>query len=198
MFHQVPVLPVVVPIAVVTFVALLSYLRRRERLSIPRAAVALALCVYVAGVVANTVFPIFLDKPTYDAPWYESITVEPLVGYGVADALMNVIVFAPLGILVPLLMVRASTWRVLAVAGAFSLLIEVSQYVNAHLSAGGHVADVNDLTFNVVGAALGYGALCLLVRVPAAEALVDRFRWHPGSSPRRELLDAETIPEDAR
>ncbi len=64
MFRQVPVLPIVLPIAIVAFLGLLWSLQRRNRLSLPRAALAAALCVYLAGVIANTVFPIFLDKPS--------------------------------------------------------------------------------------------------------------------------------------
>lgn len=69
MFRQVPVLPVVIPLAAATLTALLWSLARRGRLSVPRAALALALCVYAAGIVANTVFPIFLDKPASSAAW---------------------------------------------------------------------------------------------------------------------------------
>ena len=170
-------LPVVVPVAAAIFVTLLWHLRRHDRLSAPRAAVALALCVYAAGVVANTVFPIFLDKPARNAPWTASVNVVPIVGYEVADAVMNTVVFVPLGMLVPLLVARSSSWRVLATAAAFSLTIEVSQLVTARFLGGGHVADVNDLIFNVAGAALGFGLLSALSRVPGVAGLLDRFRW---------------------
>lgn len=177
MFRQVPVLPVVVPIAAVTFAVLLWHLQRRERLSIPRAGVALMLCVYAAGVVANTVFPILLDKPSYSQPWNAYLDVVPLVHYEIEDAVMNILVFAPLGVLVPLFLARASWWRVLALATLFSLMIEVTQYATAHLLGGGHIADVNDLVFNVAGAALGFALLAALSRLPGAGAIVDRFRW---------------------
>ena len=177
MFREIPVLPVVVPAAAAVFLILLWHLHRRDRLSAPRAAVALTVCVYAAGVVANTVFPVFLDMPARSAPWDASLSLTPLAGYEVSDAVMNVLVFVPLGMLVPLLLSRPSWWRVLAVAAGFSLVIEVSQLVTAHLLGGGHVADVNDLVFNVLGGLLGHGLLTLLLRVPGAPALVDRFRW---------------------
>lgn len=177
MFRQVPVLPVVVPLAAAALAVLLAVLARRGRLTAPRAAVAVALCVYGAGIVANTVFPIFLDKPRAHAPWDGHLTLELLVDYGLADALTNVAVFVPLGVLVPLLVARASWPRVVLVAVAVSLGIEVSQLVTAHLLSGGHLADVNDLLFNVLGGALGYGLLRAGTRVPRVAALVDRFRW---------------------
>lgn len=189
MFRQVPVLPVVVPLAVVTVAALLVLLVRRGRFSLPRAAVALAVGVYVAGIVANTVFPVFLDKPVSGAPWAAHLALVPLSGYEVADALQNVLVFVPLGMLVPLLAVRPSWWRTVAVAGCVSLGIEITQLATAHLLGGGHLADVDDLIFNVVGGAVGYLVLAVVTRVPVIATLVDRFRWHTTSVP-----DAGAVP----
>ncbi len=136
MFREVPVLPVVIPLGAVVLALLLWRLHRTGRLTVPRAAVALALAVYAAGVVANTVFPIFLDKPVTSAPWDAHLVLVPLVDYEVADALTNVLVFVPLGMLVPLLLTRTSWWRVVLAAAAFSLAIEVTQYVTAHLLGG--------------------------------------------------------------
>ncbi len=177
MFHQVPDLPVVVPVGAAVFAILLWSLHRRERLTGQRAAVALAVCVYVAGVLANTIFPIFLDKPSVDQPWDAYLNLVPLAGYEVADAVMNILVFVPLGLLVPLFLPRARWWSLLGLGAAFSLLIEVVQYGTAHLLGGGHVADVNDLLFNVVGTALGLALLGAASRLPAAGAIIDRFRW---------------------
>lgn len=185
MFKEVPVLPVVVPLAAVVFAALLWHLHRRDRLSAPRAVVAFTLCVYAAGVVANTVFPIFLDMPSSgDVPWNAHLELVPLAGYEAADAVMNVLVFVPLGVLVALVVGSTPWWRVVAVVAALSLAIEVTQFVTAHLLGGGHIADVNDLAFNVVGGALGSGLLLLVSRLPGAGPVVDRFRWlRPSAQP---------------
>lgn len=171
-------LPVVVPLAAATFAVLLWFLHRAGRLTAPRASVALAICVYVAGVVANTVFPVFLDKPVSAAPWSAHLALVPFAGYEVADAVTNIVVFVPFGFLVPLLAPRASWWRCVAAAAGFSLTIELLQLTNAHLLGGGHIADVDDFIFNVVGGALGFGLFAAVSRVPAADALIDRFRWH--------------------
>ena len=186
MFREVPVLPVVVPLAAALLGTLLWRLHRTSRLSVPRAAVALALAVYTGGVVANTVFPIFLDKPVISAPWSAHLALVPLRDYEVADAMMNILVFVPLGMLVPLLTAKVSWWGAVAAAAAISLAIEVSQLGTAHLLGGGHVADVNDLVFNVVGGAVGFALVTVLARVPVVEAAVDRFRWYPGSRLRGE------------
>lgn len=172
--REVPVLPVVIPVAAVVLLVLLARLRRRGLLSAPRAAVAVALCVYAAGVVANTVFPIHLDLLADRPPW--RVYFSP-GDYEVADAVTNMVVFAPLGVLIPLLVTRPSFPRVLLVAAALSLTIETTQLVTAHYLRGGHVADVSDLACNVVGAALGFAAYVAVSRVPVAAGAVDRFRW---------------------
>ncbi|MDA0184347.1 VanZ family protein [Solirubrobacter phytolaccae] len=170
-------LPVVVPLAAAMFVALLWHLHRRDRLSAPRAIVSFLLCVYAAGVVANTVFPIFWDMPGGAEPWTAYLDVVPLVGYELSDAVTNVLVFVPLGMLVSLCVDSTSWWRVLAVAATLSLAIELAQLFTARVLGGGHIADVNDLIFNVAGAALGLGLISLLSRVPGAALLISRFRW---------------------
>ncbi|WP_196777990.1 VanZ family protein [Lentzea aerocolonigenes] len=157
------------------FLALLWHLRRRDRLTAPRAAVALVLCVYAAGVLANTVFPIFLNMPGGEPQW--KVYFGLVDGYDVLDAVQNMVVFVPVGMILPLLLAKASWWRVVAVAAAFSLAIEVTQFFTGNLLGGGHLSDVNDLFFNVAGAALGMGVFSVLSRVPVAAALINRFRW---------------------
>ena len=174
MFREVPVLPVVVPLAAASLLVMLWHLRRRDLLTVPRAAVAVALCVYVAGVVANTVFPIFLDKPGGPGRWFVHVTL--FADYEIGDAVMNIVVFVPVGVLVPLL-TRTSWWRVVGVATAFSLAIEAAQLVTARFLAGGHVADVNDLLFNVVGAVVGLGIFSALSRISLLAAVIEPFCW---------------------
>ncbi len=70
---------------------------------------------------------------------------------------------------------------------AASLTIEATQYITNYFLGSGHVADVNDLVCNVVGAAIGAGLFSVVSRVPGADALIDRFRWaEPHPSPRVE------------
>lgn len=184
MFRQVPVLPVVVPIALAAFLVMFWSLRRRDALSLPRSAVAAALCVYFAGIIGNTVFPIFLDKPSRTTAWSDFLNFVPVAGYEPADAAMNVAVFVPVGVLVALVIARPSWTRVLTVVAVVSLTIEVTQYVTAHTLGGGHVADVNDLLSNAAGGVLGWGLLAQLQRIPAVRALVAKSCW-PEHSPSR-------------
>lgn len=174
----VPVLPVVVPLGVAVLVLLLLRLGRRGRLTWPRAAVAGAVALYSAGVLANTVFPIHLHPVTSGALWTPHLVLVPFVDYEVGDALMNAGVFAPLGVLIPLLMRRPSGWSVLLLAAATSLGIELTQLAAQAFFAGGHIADVNDLIWNVAGGMVGYGAYALATRAPSLSRLLARFRWH--------------------
>lgn len=181
MFGKVPVLPVVLPLSGMLCVGLLWVLRSRRRLSLPRAAVAAVLAIYAGGVVANTVFPIYLDWPTSVGADPLPLALVPFRDYEVADAVSNVLVFLPLGLLVPLLLARPSWWRVLLIVAATSLAIEALQFLAADLAGGGHIADVNDWLFNTIGGAVGFGVFTLLARSPAAAALIDRFRWSAGT-----------------
>jgi glycopeptide antibiotics resistance protein len=179
LFGEVPALPVVVPVAVVAFGLLIWRLHRRGEMSLLRVLVAAALCVYGAGVVANTVFPIFLDMPGGARPWSSSISMRWFDDYEVADAVQNVVVFVPLGVLVPLVARVRSPWPVAVVGVLLSLLIETIQFFSAHYLHGGHVADVNDLFFNALGAPLGYGLLVVATRAPVLGDLVRRTSGSP-------------------
>ena len=177
MFGEVRALPVVVPVAAIAFGVLLWGLRRRGAVTLPRVLVAAVLCVYGAGVVANTVFPVFLDMPGGTQPWSSSISVRLFDDYEAADAVQNVLVFLPVGVLVPLALRTHSLWRVAVAGVVFSLFIETVQLFSSHYLHGGHVADVNDLFYNAEGAPLGYGLFVLATRVPAVAWLAQRSRW---------------------
>lgn len=89
---------------------------------------------------------------------------------------LNVLLFLPLGLLLPVIWPRLRRWWAAGLAGlAFSLLIEGSQLLNDR------VTDLDDLTANLLGALLGYAAwrlaalicprLCVPGRCAAGEPL---------------------------
>lgn len=179
-FGEVPVMPVVIPLTLAVFLLMLWRLQARRALSLPRAAVAAALAVYAAGIVGNTMFPIFLKKPSSGEPWIPALALAPFADYEIDDALTNVLVFVPLGILVALVLTRPTWLRVVGISAGVSLAVELSQLAAQRFFSGGHVADVNDSLSNVAGGALGYGILLLVVRIPRLGRFIDRFRWAPG------------------
>ncbi|MDM7991326.1 VanZ family protein [Arthrobacter sp. zg-Y877] len=165
--YEITALPVVVPLAVMVFAILLWRLHRRGELTLPRVVVSAVMCVYGAGVVGNTVLPIHIGGPTYDEPWWIHLNLVPLVHAELGDMVMNVLVFIPLGILLPLISRIRSAVGVLLVGFLVSLTMEVLQFVNAVLAGGGHIADVNDLLANTVGAPLGYGLFRAALLLPS-------------------------------
>mgnify|MGYP003365671090 CR=1 FL=1 len=181
-FVELPMLPIVIRFGVVVFLVLIWVLRSRGRVTLPRASVAAVLAVlavYAGGVLANTVFPIFLRVGTgfYDGPRPLALYLVPFVDYGLEDALINVAVFVPLGMLVPLLTARPSWWKALMIVAGASLAIELAQMATSRLALGGHLADINDWLTNILGGMIGYGLFILLTRSMTIAGFVQLFRW---------------------
>ncbi|EZP27746.1 VanZ family protein [Microbacterium oleivorans] len=183
-FGAVPVLPVAIPVGVLLFVLLIVLLARGKKLTWPRAVTAAVVAVYAAGIFANTIFPIYLSPVDSGEPWTPKLALVPFYDYEVDDALMNIAVFVPLGVLIPLLMRRASWAKVVLTAVSVSLGIELAQLAAQAFFAGGHIADVNDLMWNTVGGVVGYAVYLLALRIPGLSSLVRLFRWADDSSAR--------------
>jgi glycopeptide antibiotics resistance protein len=127
------------------------------------------LLLYAAGVVAVTVFPIQVHPAAYwtGEPWWTVLRWKA----GEVDApsfILNVIMFVPLGVLVPLLRPSLDAVRRLAgLAAAASLGIEVTQFLLGVTLGSRRTVDVNDLIANTAGALLGL--LILRLAVPSRQ-----------------------------
>lgn len=187
-FVEVPMLPIVIPFGIVVFLVLIWVLRSRGRVTLARASVAAVLAVYAGGVLANTVFPIFLRVGTgfYDGPRPFPLYLVPFADYGLEDALINIAVFIPLGMLVPLLIARPTWWKVVVIVAAASLAIELTQMAIARLASSGHLADINDWLTNILGGLIGYGLFLLMTRSTKFAGFVQQFRW-----PARERANSQ-------
>ncbi|MFL0565148.1 VanZ family protein [Microbacterium sp. 179-I 1D1 NHS] len=181
-FGEVPVLPVAIPLGALLFVLLIAVLARLKKLTWARAVTAAVAAVYAAGIFANTIFPIYLSAVDSGEQWTPKLALVPFYDYEVDDALMNIAVFVPLGVLIPLLMRRPSWVKVVLTAVSVSLGIELAQLAAQAFFAGGHIADVNDLMWNIVGGVVGYAVYLLALRIRGLSALVRLFRWHDDSS----------------
>jgi glycopeptide antibiotics resistance protein len=128
-------------------------------------AARLAVVLYAALLAAVTLLPI--RRPPDLARWPDNWRPQlvPLwnLAAGIADgdrrlatlagAAGNVLLFVPLGLLVPLVLPRMDRrWRVLALGAGVSLLVELAQLP----MPGVRRADVNDLLMNVAGTAFGW------------------------------------------
>lgn len=116
--------------------------------------VAGAILLWIGGIVFMTVRP--------GSGLGMRLNLVPVVvdGPGSAfDALLNIAVFVPLGMLL-----FAWGWRLVVVVAAaltMSLSIEIAQYV----TNWGRTADVNDLITNTVGAVVGWAVVWGIRRI---------------------------------
>jgi glycopeptide antibiotics resistance protein len=139
--------PIIYPLFLVLLLALIAFgaVRATRPTRTPSSWIAVAIGSWLAALVFMTVRP--------GSGLGVRLNLIPFVvdGPGSAnDAVRNVFVFVPLGMLL-----AAAGWRLLTVLGAalaVSLSIEIAQY----LTDWGRTADVNDLLTNVAGAAIGW------------------------------------------
>jgi glycopeptide antibiotics resistance protein len=132
--------------------------------------VPLAL-LYALAVIAVTVVPVRVHHRW--APWWSVIEwvpfqVPPL------SFLLNIVMFLPFGVLVPLLWPRTGSMRRLAAwALGASVAIELTQLLLWITLGARRTVDVNDLIANVAGGVLGF---VVLRTVTTRRAAYDAFQ----------------------
>jgi len=163
---------VVSAIAVPCWLAFRLYRRRAlgHRVSLAREILLLTAVLYLSGLAAAT---LTISRPSRSVaeataagvdlhPNLTSLTCHSASmrpgstahSFCVRNARGNVVLFIPLGILIPLIWRRLRFWKAVLLALAFSVGIEVVQYISR--AWGSHrTADVNDVILNSVGACLG-------------------------------------------
>lgn len=189
-YDEIPSTATAAVFAAAGILATLLVLGRRGALNVPRLLVGAALSVYVVGIVVNSVFPIYLGVPDYGEPWTNHINAVPFQGTDTADYVQNALIFVPLGLLLPLAFPVRSIAAIAACGFGLSLTIEVLQLINALTGGqGGHIADVNDLLANTVGAPIGFVVARAIVGLPPMRPIVDAFAW-----PRSGFADAGGAP----
>lgn len=141
----------------------------------------ITLSAYVAAVLCITQWPTPPDPHGQGwlnaaMEWLHGVGLPASVDLGVVEAVANVAMFVPLGLLLPAA-TRLRPWLAVPVGCAFSTLIECSQL--AFLPD--RVPTVQDVVMNTLGAAIGAGVV-LAVR---------RARSHPGVlNPRGTPVDS--------
>jgi glycopeptide antibiotics resistance protein len=150
--------------------------RGELRSSLKREMKLLALVAYCSGLVAVTLTPNSSSGVRAEGaggielrPNVASLTCSsPTVprdssarSFCVRNARGNVVLFLPLGILIPLVWPQLTFWAGIQIALVLSSSIEVIQYLS---SAWGsyRAADINDVILNVAGAGLGLTLMFLL------------------------------------
>jgi glycopeptide antibiotics resistance protein len=115
------------------------------------------LVIYLVVLLDLVLFQFPVNHPPPNLTPFRSMVNDWHLGGGalLINFLGNLVAFAPLGLLLPLVRPGGtSAWRVVLTAAALSGSIELAQYVS-----GRRVADVDDIALNALGALLGYGAL---------------------------------------
>ncbi|MEV6841899.1 VanZ family protein [Actinoplanes sp. NPDC051411] len=142
-------------------------MRRRD---LRRVALTGALYLYTTAVIAVTMFPIRVVPSSWRAGehWWDVLRLIPFVVPPVGFAL-NIVMFMPLGVLLPLLWPRTGTVRrIFWWSLAASATIEFSQLAMWVVLGNRRMWDVNDLYSNSVGAVFGF--LLFRAFLPAAAA----------------------------
>jgi glycopeptide antibiotics resistance protein len=144
-------------------------------LSFYREILLLTFVVYISGLAVATLIPNHNSRLAAAAamgidlhPNLASLTCSSAIlprgstaqAFCVHNAKGNVMLFFPLGILIPLVWRRLRFWKGIQIAVALSLSIEIVQYFSRAWS--NRSVDVNDVILNVVGACLGLLLVSLL------------------------------------
>jgi len=146
-----------------------------HRLSFHREILLLTFVVYLSGLATATLIPNHNSRLAAEAamgidlhPSLASLTCFSAIlsrgstarAFCVHNARGNVMLFFPLGILLPLVWRRLGFWRGIQIAIALSCSIELVQYLlRAWIN---RTADVNDVVLNVLGVSLGLALVFLL------------------------------------
>ncbi|GAB3399705.1 hypothetical protein GCM10027515_06480 [Schumannella luteola] len=179
---EIPAMPVLVPLGAIVFALLLGRLRRGGRMTVPRAVLAAALVVYGTGVLRSTLLPadIVIGSARHDLPPIAVlVNLVPFVDVPAdpSGMLLNILMFTAAGVLLPLVLRRPTAARVILVAFALSLGIELTQLLGDLTISTGRIFELDDLIGNTVGAALGLGAFRLATRVPAIGRMAAALAW---------------------
>lgn len=153
--------------------------RHRTRgfpLSLRRESVLLLFVLYLAGLASATLTPNRSSRLRAEGtggielrPSLTSLTCSTASvpagsrgrGFCVRNARGNVLLFFPLGLLLPFVSRQVRFWRGVQIAIALSFGIELLQYVSSALGSY-RAADVNDFILNVAGASLGLAVVFLI------------------------------------
>lgn len=142
--------------------------------SFGREILLLAFVIYLSGLAAVTLAPNHGPRARSKAtagiglrPDPASLTCSSAIlprgsdrGFCARNARGNVMLFFPLGILIPLVWRRLRFWRGIQIAIGISIGIELTQYLSR--AWGSHRSpDVNDVILNGLGACLGLAVVFL-------------------------------------
>lgn len=121
--------------------------------------------IYMCMVAKHTLFPIRLVSELSDREEViKMLNLIPFQNNSLENAILNVILTAPFGFLLPLIKNITKKRQVLLWAILFPVIIEGTQFVlNYSTGVAERIVDINDIVFNFLGVISGYGIYLVFV-----------------------------------
>lgn len=172
------------PLFILFLIALVLYTRLNQiRYTIKQYTLIIVFAVYILAVMHLVFFPIDVNIGIYanQTPWYNTIQFIPILTLDIPSFALNILLFLPLGIILPLVKPSADSVREAARIGLiFSFSIEVLQLIIRVTLGNGRTTDINDLIANTAGSIIGYLIFHRLTKVTMGQDLI-----HPWRLPNR-------------
>ncbi|WP_339306476.1 VanZ family protein [Paenibacillus sp. FSL L8-0435] len=174
------------PLFVLVLLALMFHARvSKTRYTARHYVSMLAFAIYMLGVMHFVFLPIDVNIGIYanQTPWYQSIQWIPLLTVDAVSFLLNIVLFMPLGFMLPFIKPWIHSMRTAASAGlALSFLIEITQLLLRITLGNGRSTDLNDIIANTTGSVLGFVILNLFTKSSIGQRLMALWESPQGVS----------------
>ncbi|UPK44249.1 VanZ family protein [Paenibacillus pabuli] len=172
------------PLFILFLIALVFYTRVNQiRYTFRQYTLIIAFAIYILAVMHLVFFPIDINLGIYanQTPWYKTIQFIPILTLDIPSFALNILLFLPLGFMLPLVKPSLDSVREAARIGLiFSFSIEVLQLIIRVTLGNGRSTDINDLIANTAGSIIGYLIFHRLTKVTMCQDLI-----HPWRLPNR-------------
>ncbi|WP_440115439.1 VanZ family protein [Paenibacillus sp. QZ-Y1] len=174
------------PLFILFLIALVFYIRVNQiRYSIRHYTLIIAFAVYLLAVMHFVFFPIDVNIGMYanQTPWYKTIQFIPILTLDIPSFALNILLFMPLGFMLPLVRSSADSVREAVRIGLIlSFSIEMLQLIIRVTLGNGRTTDINDLIANTVGSIMGYLIFHRITKLAIGQRMIS-----PWSLPNRSL-----------
>jgi len=152
----------VVAYLLLCLIALLYAIIKRKQDRAVFAVLGGVLCLYLFFVIKMTQFPIYTGEifaEDLSGQFWKSINLIPFKGSFNFGSIQNIILTAPLGFVLPLILPKKTSLKQIALIGVCTgIMIEALQLAQLLVNTFTfRVIDINDVFFNCVGVLLGFG-----------------------------------------
>lgn len=152
---------------------------KKRQLKAGQYLIVITFSIYLLCVIHLVFFPIDVNIGIYAnrTPWYQTINFIPLLTLDIQTFVLNVVMFMPFGVYLPLLHKKIESLKSVACYGfLLSLSIEGLQMVIRITLGNGRSTDINDLIANTVGALAGYIVINRLLKRSRGNNLLNKIR----------------------